>query len=229
MVTQRFLHFITKRTIFRIFGTARARKSVPRPTTGISPRSGQASPQDPDRNLPKSVRRMRKTEIRAREAGNTSRYFLVVCRRLLLRGTIVNRTYVRCTQKTFIYFSIFTNNIWPYLQWSPVIIEARSGLTHSCIRPGARCPNRFRFPARQGSLCSTHGTRDVRRQHLRDERCQETALSPLNSFRTPVPFWGQGSQIPINLSQLPPKRDCSPNRVNNQELCLGVPCLTPNY
>ena len=27
----------------------------------------------------------------------------------------------------------------------------------------------------------------------------------LNPFRTPVPFWGQGSQIPSNLSPIVPK------------------------
>ena len=41
---------------------------------------------------------------------------------LLLWGTIVNRTYG--TDKP-IYFLIFTNNIWSYLLWSPVIRRVR--------------------------------------------------------------------------------------------------------
>ena len=38
----------------------------------------------------------------------------------LLRGTIVNSKVVRSYLST--YFPIFTNNIWSYLLWSPVIV-----------------------------------------------------------------------------------------------------------
>ena len=37
----------------------------------------------------------------------------------LLRGTIVNRTYG--IHKKPVYLPIFTNNIWSYLLWSPVV------------------------------------------------------------------------------------------------------------
>ena len=42
---------------------------------------------------------------------------------ILLRGTIVNRTYG--TDKKPIYFPILTNNIWSYLLCSPVILTAQ--------------------------------------------------------------------------------------------------------
>ena len=38
---------------------------------------------------------------------------------LILRGGIVNRTYG--THKKTLYLPIFTNNIWSYLLWSPVV------------------------------------------------------------------------------------------------------------
>ena len=45
-------------------------------------------------------------------------------RTYVLRGTILNRTYRYGTRKkTTIYFAIFTNNIWFYLIWSPVIVR----------------------------------------------------------------------------------------------------------
>ena len=40
-----------------------------------------------------------------------------------------------------------------------------------------------------------------------------TCTSIIDRFRTAVPFWGQTSQIISNLS---PKRDCSPKRVKEQ-------------
>ena len=39
----------------------------------------------------------------------------------VLRGTIVNRTYG--IHKKYIYLSIFTNKIWSYYLWSPVIVN----------------------------------------------------------------------------------------------------------
>ena len=41
--------------------------------------------------------------------------------RVLLRGTIVNRTYGTHKILSGIYFHIFIFNIWFYLLWSPVI------------------------------------------------------------------------------------------------------------
>ena len=39
---------------------------------------------------------------------------------LIIRGTILNRTY-GTHKNLYIYIAIFTNNIWSYLLWSPVI------------------------------------------------------------------------------------------------------------
>ena len=44
---------------------------------------------------------------------------------------------------------------------------------------------------------------------------------PVNPFRTAVPFWGQSTQIP---SRLPPKRNCSPKRVNTRSRRLSNNC-----
>ena len=41
----------------------------------------------------------------------------------------------------------------------------------------------------------------------------EPIFASVNPFRTAVPFWGQTSQIISNLS---PKRDCSPRRVKSR-------------
>ena len=45
---------------------------------------------------------------------------------ILLRGTIVNRTYG--TYKNLYIYLFLTNNIWFYLLWSPVITPTRSSL-----------------------------------------------------------------------------------------------------
>ena len=42
------------------------------------------------------------------------------CVEILILGTIVNGTYG--TYKKTIYLHIFTDNIWSYLLWSPVIV-----------------------------------------------------------------------------------------------------------
>ena len=47
---------------------------------------------------------------------------------LLLRGTIVNRTYGTRKNLPGIYLPIFTNNIWSYLMRSPVIVEMQQVL-----------------------------------------------------------------------------------------------------
>ena len=44
---------------------------------------------------------------------------------IVLRGTIVNGTYLWYTSKPM-YLTIFTDNIWSYLLWSPVIALKRS-------------------------------------------------------------------------------------------------------
>ena len=41
----------------------------------------------------------------------------------VLRGGIVNRTYSTHKNLPGTYFPIFTNNIWSYLLWSPVIVQ----------------------------------------------------------------------------------------------------------
>ena len=45
-------------------------------------------------------------------------------RLLLLRGTVVNRTYGTHKNLPGMYLPIFTNNIRSYLLWSPVIVVA---------------------------------------------------------------------------------------------------------
>ena len=47
----------------------------------------------------------------------------------LLRGAILNTTYG--THKKPKYFAIFTNNIWSYLLWTPVVLNA----TISAVAP----------------------------------------------------------------------------------------------
>ena len=49
--------------------------------------------------------------------------------RYLLRGTIVNRTYGIDKNLPGINLTIFTNNIWSYQLWSPVIVPG----TKTCV------------------------------------------------------------------------------------------------
>ena len=62
-------------------------------------------------------------------------------------GTTLNRTYlfIRYTTNIYqVYFALFTNNIWSYLLWSPVILEYRpSHKRASPTRPG---PSRTAVP-----------------------------------------------------------------------------------
>ena len=52
---------------------------------------------------------------------------------LLLRGAIVNRTYGIHKNLPGIHLPIFTNNIWSYLLWSPVIEELLSAQQNTYI------------------------------------------------------------------------------------------------
>ena len=53
----------------------------------------------------------------------------VECSRVIvvLRGTVVNRTYGAHKHLSGIYFAIFTNNIWSYSIWSHVTVVSPIG------------------------------------------------------------------------------------------------------
>ena len=57
------------------------------------------------------------------------------------------------------------------------------------------------------SSCHTTYGEDVRRQHFHPLTDSNLALTCLNPFRTPVPFWGQTSQVPSSLSPIVPKNE----------------------
>ena len=76
--------------------------------------------------------------------------FLVYTKSLpvLLRGTIVNRTYG--THKNLYIYLFFTNNIWSYLLWSPAIVVWDYGDGHT-----RKNLQQQQQQQQQGSMCST--------------------------------------------------------------------------
>ena len=87
----------------------------------------------------------------------TSPLFMQACI-YLLRGTIVNRTYGAHKALPGIYLSIFTNNIWSYLLWSPVIVVSSLRLAPAATKSGwsARSQARARVAWEQFSRISTY-------------------------------------------------------------------------
>ena len=119
--------------------------------------------------------------------------------RLLLRGTILNRTFG--TDKSLlrsILFAIFTNNIWPYLLWRPVILIVRSRF---CAHPP---PHRPAVPCAVcygvSPGCAVYHTLQVHLRHRSGDCYDPTFFEVESPVFTWVPGWF--SRI---LSCLPPR------------------------